>query len=91
MTTNDALATANSGTNMIVLHGLRKHEDVTVREAVARNRKTSAVTLQQLAHDKNKEVLNAVANNLSAHRLHRFIAEENLRKIMVSEGLVAAR
>lgn len=82
MNTAEALAIATTAeTHGTTLHGLRKHEDASVRTAVAKHSNVYPETLRILSHDKNIDVLNAVANNLNAHRLHRFIAENSVRKL----------
>lgn len=82
MSNNEALTIATAAdTHGTVLHSLRKHEDVSVRAAVAKHANIYPETLRILSHDKNIDVLHAVANNLNAHRLHRTIAENAVNKL----------
>lgn len=82
MNTAEALVTATAAeTHGTTLHSLRKHEDASVRTAIAKHANIYPETLRILSHDKSIDVLHAVANNLNAHRLHRFIAENSVRKL----------
>jgi len=92
MDTNEALAAATSAdTHGAVLHSLRKHESAAVREAVAKNPNAYPDTLRILANDSDINVLYGVANNLSAYRLHRFIADTNGRKLLEAGESLSAQ
>lgn len=82
---NDAealVAVADESTHFTVLHGLRKHADAVIRAGVAAHSQTTDVTLRDLIHDTDVNVLLAVHTNLRAHALHRTIAGWNYARLV---------
>jgi len=79
----EALIVVNDpDTHLTTLHGLRKHEDAEIRTAVAQHPNTCDVSLRQLIHDEDPNVLLAVHKNSKAHPLHRTIAGWNYANLM---------
>lgn len=74
----DALiAVAEPTTHFTVLHGLRKHEDPVIRAGVAAHANAMDLTLKDMIHDSDVNVLLAIHTNPRAHSLHRTIAGWN--------------
>jgi hypothetical protein len=91
MDLNEATAAVNNPeTHLTVLHSLRKHKNAEIRTAVAKHPNTVDVTLRQMIHDKDKNVLLAVHQNNHAHKLHRHIAGINYHNAVAAEQVQAS-
>lgn len=75
-------AVVDRGTHFTVLHGLRGHADAVIRAGVAAHPQVSDLTLRDLIHDSDVNVLLAVHLNARAHVLHRTIAGWNYARLV---------
>lgn len=74
----EALTVVNDPeTHLTTLHGLRNHEDAEIRAGVAKHLNTCDITLRQMIHDTDLNVLLAIHKSKKAHPLHRTIAGWN--------------